>query len=78
MHRICFAALVALCASSATATDAPAPATQSAATWRGAPPLADFLKRDAFGTMKISPTGEYIAATVPLSDRASLIILRRN
>jgi dipeptidyl aminopeptidase/acylaminoacyl peptidase len=78
MHRICLAALVALCASSAMAMDAPATANHSAAALRGAPPLADFLKRDAFGTMKISPTGEYLAATVPLSDRTSLIILRRS
>ena len=42
------------------------------------PPLSDFLRRDVFDTMKISPTGEYIATTVPLSDRTSLIILRRS
>jgi dipeptidyl aminopeptidase/acylaminoacyl peptidase len=57
---------------------ADAPEAQPVASRTGAPPLADFLKRDAFGTMKISPTGEYIAATVPLSDRTSLIILRRS
>jgi dipeptidyl aminopeptidase/acylaminoacyl peptidase len=39
-------------------------------------PLEDFLKDDAFGTIEISPTGEYLAATVPLEDRTSLIILR--
>lgn len=38
--------------------------------------LEDFLKDDAFGTIEISPTGEYLAATVPLEDRTSLIILR--
>lgn len=40
------------------------------------PPIEDFLKRDIFGEMKLSPTGEYLAATVPLEDRTDLIILR--
>ena len=39
-------------------------------------PVEDFLKRDIFGAMKLSPTGEYLAATVPLEDRTDLIILR--
>ncbi len=78
MHRFCLAALAALSLSApAFAADPPAAAGQAAAA-HGAPPMADFLKRDAFGTMKISPTGEYIAATVPLSDRTSLIIFHRS
>lgn len=40
-------------------------------------PLEQFLKRDVFGTMSISPTGEYLAATVPKDDGSSLVILRR-
>jgi dipeptidyl aminopeptidase/acylaminoacyl peptidase len=40
------------------------------------PPVEDFLKRDVFGEMKLSPTGEYLAATVPLEDRTDLVILR--
>ena len=40
------------------------------------PPVEDFLKRDIFGQMKLSPSGEYLAATVPLEDRTDLIILR--
>lgn len=36
-----------------------------------------FVKRGAFEDLKISPTGEYYAATVPLSDRTALAILRR-
>ncbi len=40
-------------------------------------PLEQFLKRDVFGTMNISPTGEYFAATVPKDDGSSLVILRR-
>lgn len=39
-------------------------------------PVEDFLKRDLFGEMKLSPNGEYLAATVPLEDRTDLIILR--
>lgn len=41
-------------------------------------PLEQFLKRDVFGTMNISPTGEYFAATVPKDDGSSLVILRRS
>ena len=41
-------------------------------------PLEQFLKRDVFGTMSISPTGEYFAATIPKDDGSSLVILRRS
>ena len=41
-------------------------------------PLEQFLKRDLFGTMKISPNGEFIAATIPQEDRSALVILRRS
>ncbi len=41
-------------------------------------PLEQFLKRDLFGTMKISPSGEFIAATIPQEDRSALVILRRS
>ncbi len=73
MQRALIAVLAAFALSTpAVAADAPA------AAHAGPPPLADFLKRDAFGTMKISPTGEYLAATVPLSDRTSLVIFHRS
>lgn len=36
-----------------------------------------FLKRDTYEDIKISPSGEYLAATVPLEDRTVLAILRR-
>jgi dipeptidyl aminopeptidase/acylaminoacyl peptidase len=39
--------------------------------------LDAFLKRDSFGAIKISPTGEYYAATVPLEDRTVLVVIRR-
>jgi dipeptidyl aminopeptidase/acylaminoacyl peptidase len=41
-------------------------------------PFEQFLKRDLFGTMKISPSGEFIAATIPQEDRSALVILRRS
>jgi dipeptidyl aminopeptidase/acylaminoacyl peptidase len=41
-------------------------------------PIEQFLKRDVFGTMELSPTGEYIAATIPQEDRSALVILRRS
>lgn len=37
-----------------------------------------FVKRDSFGTVKISPTGEFFAATVPLEDRTVLVVIRRS
>ncbi|KRG43153.1 peptidase S9 [Stenotrophomonas panacihumi] len=37
-----------------------------------------YIKRDQFTDIKLSPTGEYIAATVPLEDRTMLAILRRS
>ena len=40
--------------------------------------VAPFVKRDSFGEIKISPTGEYYAATVPLEDKTALAILRRS
>ncbi|MEO6172114.1 MAG: S9 family peptidase [Arenimonas sp.] len=41
-------------------------------------PLEQFLKRDLFGTLKISPTGEYLAATIPQEDRSALVIFHRS
>lgn len=40
--------------------------------------LSRYLRRDPFGTIKISPTGEYYAATVPLEDRTILAVMRRS
>ena len=36
-----------------------------------------FVKKDRFETIKISPTGEYFAATVPFEDRTALVIMSR-
>ena len=37
-----------------------------------------YVKRDRFGDIKISPSGDHYAATVPLGDRTALAILRRS
>lgn len=37
-----------------------------------------YVKRDQFGAIQLSPTGEYYAATVPLEDRTILVLLRRS
>lgn len=39
--------------------------------------VANFIKLDRFDDIKLSPTGEYYAATVPLGDRTGLVVLRR-
>jgi dipeptidyl aminopeptidase/acylaminoacyl peptidase len=40
--------------------------------------LAPYLRRDTFETIKISPTGDFLAATVPLADRTVLVVMRRS
>jgi dipeptidyl aminopeptidase/acylaminoacyl peptidase len=40
--------------------------------------LDAYIKRDAFVSIKLSPTGEFLAATVPMEDRTALAILRRS
>lgn len=40
--------------------------------------LAPYLRKDQFERVKISPTGEYFAATVPLEDRTGLAVVRRS
>lgn len=39
---------------------------------------ATFVKKDQFLTVRLSPTGEYLAMTVPLEDKTGLVILRRS
>lgn len=39
--------------------------------------VAAFIKRDIFQDIKISPNGDYLAATVPMEDRTGMIILNR-
>ncbi|UYK86891.1 S9 family peptidase [Xanthomonas sacchari] len=40
--------------------------------------LAPYLVKEQVETLKLSPTGEYYAATVPLEDRTALAIMRRS
>lgn len=40
--------------------------------------LAQFLKQDRLEKIKISPTGEYYAVTMPLEDRTALVVIRRS
>lgn len=40
--------------------------------------LAPFLKDMDFQDIKLSPTGEYYAATVPFGDRTSLVVMKRD
>ncbi|AXK73536.1 S9 family peptidase [Lysobacter sp. TY2-98] len=37
-----------------------------------------FIRKEKFLDIKISPTGEYLAATVPLEDRVALVIFHRS
>lgn len=39
--------------------------------------ITPYIKKAEFGDIKISPTGEYYAATIPFEDRTGLVILRR-
>ncbi|WP_026815686.1 alpha/beta hydrolase family protein [Arenimonas composti] len=46
-----------------------------------APPAVDvgpYIRRHSFEDMVVSPTGQYLAATVPLEDRTGLVVLRRD
>lgn len=39
--------------------------------------VSAFVKKDKFGTIRLSPRGDYYAATVPLEDRTILVVMRR-
>ncbi len=39
--------------------------------------VEDFIRKQKFNDIKISPTGEYLAATVPIERKTALVILRR-
>lgn len=40
--------------------------------------VSAFVKKDKFGTIRLSPKGDYYAATVPLEDRTILVVMRRS
>lgn len=44
----------------------------------GAVDVDAFVKKDQFEEIKISPTGEFYAATVPMEDRTILVVIRRS
>jgi dipeptidyl aminopeptidase/acylaminoacyl peptidase len=67
MKAICSLLLFALLSVSANAAE---PEASS--------PLEPFLKKDIFGTIRISPTGEFLAVTTPEADRTGIAILRRS
>jgi dipeptidyl aminopeptidase/acylaminoacyl peptidase len=50
----------------------------AAAQTAAAVDLKPFLRKDSYERIKISPTGEYYAATVPLEDRTILVVIRRS
>lgn len=40
--------------------------------------LGQFIRKDSFNDIKLSPTGKYYAATVPLEDKTALLIFSRD
>jgi dipeptidyl aminopeptidase/acylaminoacyl peptidase len=40
--------------------------------------VGTYLRKDQYGAIKISPTGAYYAAAVPLADRTVLVVIRRS
>lgn len=64
-HRI-LAAAIGLCSAAVVAETGPAYG------------IEDFIKKDIFDHIKLSPTGEYYAATLRAEDRTVLAILRRS
>ncbi|MGY3265289.1 alpha/beta hydrolase family protein [Lysobacter sp. HA35] len=56
-------------------------AVAMAFAWAGQAHAVDvdsFIRRDKFEAIKISPKGDYFAATVPMEDRTALVVLRRS
>ena len=43
----------------------------------GAVDVQAYVKKDRFNDIKLSPNGDYYAATVPLEDRTALVISHR-
>ena len=69
MKRLTLLALLALSQAASAADEAKAPEI----------PIADFIKHEKFRDVKISPTGEYLAASIMTSeDTGGLVILRRS
>lgn len=73
MRPLIFSALLMLAQFTAAGENPPAPLGTPAQI-----PLAHFLDPGSFGSLELSPDGAYYAATVPMSDRTVLVILRRS
>ena len=58
----------------AHAQGASTPATK---TQSGLTPVDAFVKQDSFNDVRLSPTGEFYAVSVPLEDKTLLVVLRR-
>ncbi|MEO8002240.1 MAG: alpha/beta fold hydrolase [Arenimonas sp.] len=56
----------------------PLTAPAAAADEASAIPIEAFFKQDKLVNLKISPNGEYLAATIALADRTDLVFLSRN
>lgn len=72
--RRCVALLAWAMVMPAMATGTPVDATTAAT----AVDVDAYVRRDGYGRMKISPDGQYDAATVQGEDRGGLVILRRS
>ena len=76
-HRLAaFLAAVALLAPVVSASAADAPAATTASAKSAQPSLDDFLRQDRFDEVKISPDGQFAAATVPIDDKTILVVLK--
>lgn len=76
MHRT-LAALALACAAHAVGTPAVAAAEPAAGTpSTGTPSIQDFVRNPTYSSVKISPTGEYLAMTVDRGDIDVLTVLR--
>src|SRR5690606_11380391 len=72
MQAIVLAAAWRLSVAAALAATVPAPARAAAPV-----DLGDYVRRDRFEDIRISPDGRHLAATVPLEDRGVLVVLDR-
>lgn len=74
---VCLAAIGLAVAATPSIPAAAAAVESAAAKATTPPPISKFVERDAFEQLKISPTGEYFAASVPVDDKSVLVIMRR-
>lgn len=72
---LCGLIMLALMMMMAVATTAVATVAAEPATPATPAPIEHYLKRSAFTSMKISPDGRYLAATVPLSDDSTGLVV---